>query len=252
MNIDEVIANFRSVPARQQLYEYIESRCPVVSEPSADASWHSKTIGGQTTIFYAPTARPEASLAHELLHAKLKLDGYKQYCRAFCSGPKQGFISRVLEILDNELQHHKFYGEFLALGFQPSEMYSDDDAGVGEQLEQAIGNLKNSDPIELYFNSFVTLIAPGGSETEGQRKKWERLMQDKCPNRYWNRLVSIRDAFADFKNGETFDAGPTIVKILTALGGYDLTWIGYDDSFPQSGYFVGKAFEIARTDKINS
>ena len=115
MNIEELVAKFRSVPARQELYDNVARRNAITWEASKDGYWHSKTSGGQTTIFYAPTARPEASLAHELLHAKLKLDGYRQYCTSFCVGPKEPFISRVLEILDNELQHHRFYNDFLAL-----------------------------------------------------------------------------------------------------------------------------------------
>ncbi len=126
-------------------------------------------------------------------------------------------------------------------------MYSDDDSGVGAQLEQSIASLKNSDPVELFLNSFVTIIAPGGSETGEQRNRWEMLLQDKCPSRYWKRLLTIGDAIADFKDQATPDAGPTIVRVLSALGGYEVTWIGYEDSFPESGHFVGKPFEIERS-----
>jgi hypothetical protein len=142
----DLIDRFCSVPARRQLYADVSSHTPIDLTPSNDDGWSSKTDQGRTTIFYAGTDHPEACLAHELLHAKLKCHGYEQYCTAICLTRKHPFITRVLEILDNELQHHKFYAEFLALGFEPSQMYHDSDSEVGTQLRQSIAALQSQHP----------------------------------------------------------------------------------------------------------
>lgn len=242
--MNDLVKSFCNVPVRNQLYSEVSSRTKIVLEPSTDTCWGSKTQGSETTIFYAPTRHPEASFAHELLHAKKKLQGYKQYCTAICRTPKRPLIARVLEILDNELPHHKFYAEFLALGFKPAEMYEDSDAEVANQLLEDIAGLKRDDPPELFLNSYVTIIAPGGGETEQERKNLEKVLEEKCPNRYWKKLRTIEAAIREFRDGPSLDAGPTIAQILRSLGDYEPTWVGTSDRFPDSGFFIGNPFTI--------
>ena len=173
INVEALIEGFCSVPIRSELYEEISSHGNVAFTPSDNDSWYSKTQQGKTTIAYAPTDHPEASLAHELLHARLKYRGYRQYTIALCLTPKRAFVARVLEILDNELQHHKFYPDFLALGFEPWQMYNDSDQKVWEESRQSVAALRSRDPLELFFNSYVTVIAPGGAD-EDERKVVEK------------------------------------------------------------------------------
>ena len=82
MDTKDLIDGFCGVPARRQLYEYASSQTEITLKPTAGDSWGSTTTDGQTMIYFARANHPEACLAHELLHAKLKCQGYKQYCVA--------------------------------------------------------------------------------------------------------------------------------------------------------------------------
>src|SRR5271157_1491076 len=136
--MNAVIDSFCSVPIRRQLYEEVRSQTPIVFVQSNDGFWGSKTQNGQTTIYQATANHPDACLAHELLHAKLKCSGYKQYIVAICPTQKKDQIRSLLGTLDNELQHHRFYREFLALGFEPIQMYADSDKEVWTELRRDI------------------------------------------------------------------------------------------------------------------
>jgi hypothetical protein len=143
------------------LYDEVATRSPVTLQPSRSTTWHSKTVAGQTTIWYSPTKHRNACLAHELLHAMRKLSGYKQYVVAVCTTEKRRLISGLLEMLDNELQHHKFYPDFLALPFTPSEMYHDSDNEVDSELRKIVAELRSDDPPEDFLRAYVTIIGPG-------------------------------------------------------------------------------------------
>src|SRR5579872_4802834 len=101
--VDELVKQFCKTPARRQLYIDVSHQTEIKFSPSDTTIWRSKTEQGQTTIFYASADYPEACLAHELLHAKLKCQGYKQYCTAICATWKRDLIATLLGILDNEL-----------------------------------------------------------------------------------------------------------------------------------------------------
>jgi hypothetical protein len=255
MDTVELITTFCGVPTRKALYDFVAAKSSLTFLPSQSDIWHSKTAAGETTIWYSPTANPEACLAHELLHANLKLNGYKQYCVSVCDTPKRAVIAPLLSMLDNELQHHKFYPEFLTLGFAEAEMYHDSDSDVREELRATIAALRSNDQPEEFLRAFITIIAPGGSAPIQERVAWARLLEDKSPARYWRRLQTVREAFSDFAQSYSLDAGPTIIRILRALGGYDPTWIGpSEDGFPNEGYFVETPFEWERpmTDNLPS
>lgn len=104
-------------------------------------------------------------------------------------------------------------------------------------------------PPEEFLRAYIPIIAPGGAETPSERNQWEQLLQDKCPVRYWKRLETIQQVISEYARGSDFDAGPTLVRILKALGGYDPTWVGpSEDGFPNDGYFVGRPFQWERPD----
>jgi hypothetical protein len=249
MHTQELIDDFCQLPSRKMLYDEVATRSPVTLQPSHSTTWHSKTVAGQTTIWYSPTKHPNACLAHELLHARLKLSGYKQYVVSVCATEKSRRISSLLEILDNELQHHKFYPDFIALQFTPGEMYHDSDNAVDRELREIVAELRSDDPPENFLRAYVTIIAPGGAANPSEREQWGQLLQDKCPARYWKRLETIQQIISEYAHGNDLDAGPTLVRILKALGGYDPTWIGpSEDGFPDAGYFVGRHFQWERPD----
>lgn len=70
-----------------RLWEEVNSSTLVTCLPSSSKLWASETSSGLTTIHYARTKRPAEALAHELLHAKLKISGYRQYIYAVAKKP---------------------------------------------------------------------------------------------------------------------------------------------------------------------
>jgi hypothetical protein len=238
--MDDLIHSFCREPLRRQLYQEVCSHTPIVFIQSKDRFWRSETKNGQTTIWHAPADYPEACLAHELFHAKLKCNGYKQYSVSRCRTPKRETIAYLLEILDNEFQHHKFYREFLAVGFEASQMYADSDKDVWTDLHRSIARISKGGPLEALLASYVTIIAPGGVENKTQRKEAERRLRKRCPPGQWERILSVGKAITGFADSTSLDAGPTVVEILTALGSYEPTWVGWSEEFPGSGLFVGK------------
>ena len=237
-----LIDRFCSEPARKRLYDEVGRSTPITFKPSQDEHWGSVTQGDKTTIFFSPSTHPEAALAHELLHAKLKISGYKQYCTAVALTPKRHLLPTVLGILDNELQHHKFFRDFAALGFPANEMYADSDKDWALHLKQDIEGLSPEKVLELFFNSYVTLIAPGGFGTDEERKKLERMMQERSAPGYWKRLRAIKAAITEFRDSSSLDAAPTVARILRELGNHEPAWISFDQNFPSSGLFIGKSF----------
>jgi len=155
-------------------------------------------------------------------------------------------------MLDNELQHHKFYPDFLALQFTPAEMYHDSDKATDRELREIVAELRRGDPPEDFLRAYVTVIAPGGAATSSEREQWKQLLRDRCPDRYWKRLDTIQQVISEYARGIDLDAGPTLVRILRALGGYDPTWVGpSEDGFPDAGYFVGNPFHWDRPDALS-
>jgi hypothetical protein len=70
--VEEALAN----EAVKSLSEEIEAEMPVeITFGKARSCWSSVTKDGRTQIGIAPTARPASSMAHELLHARLKIGG---------------------------------------------------------------------------------------------------------------------------------------------------------------------------------
>ena len=242
--MEQLIEDFCAVPSRRELYESVASEGRLLFQTNESDGWLSQTVNGVTTVFHAPSNHPQACLGHELLHASLKNQGYKQFTVAVCLTAKKHIIARVLGALDNELQHHKFYKSFLNLGFPGTEMYHDDDSQLEGYIRESVGELQGvNTPVEEYFFLYLTLIAPGGSASDSKRQELLDLLEEASPRRYWRRLVSIGESIGNFGHGSTVDASPTIKSIFESLGGYDPTWVGSDvDAFPQSGFFIGTPF----------
>jgi hypothetical protein len=242
--MDKIVSAFCEQPNRKALYDYVATRTAITFERNTASGWGSKTENGNTIIYWSDTAHPEACLCHELLHAKLKIDGYQQYVQTQCRTVESSRILRLLGALDNELPHHAFYPQFATLGFAPEEMYEDNDKDTYRFIKDEIALLKGKDSaIEDYFYLLISTIAPGGCMSDQQRSELLGLLEAKAPRRFWKRLVTIQEVFAAFAASGSLDAGPIIVQVLTALGNYDPTWISTPlGKFPDDGLFVGTPF----------
>jgi hypothetical protein len=242
--LDALIQGFKSRADRKKLYDEVDSAAPLAAKRSQDGYWGSISENGQTVIEVVPSKNPEAALAHELLHARLKVRGYKQYCVTVAMVEKRDGLPGILTMLDNELQHNKFFHDFLGLGFTADQMYADSDAEWALYLRQKIELLSPEEPLESFLSVYATLIAPGGFGTAEERKELEEELRKRCASDYWKRLRAIKAAITDFRDSPSLDAQTVIGRILRELGGYESVWIGTDQNFPASGFFVGEPFTM--------
>jgi hypothetical protein len=242
--LDGVVERFKSNPDRKQLYEEVDAAAPLVARRSQDEYWSSSIKNGHTIIEVFPCMSPEAALAHELLHARLKIRGYKQYCTCIDHSPKQGNLLELLPMLDNELQHAKLFGDFMRLGFRSEEMYADSDANWANYLGQRIDNLSPEKPLESFLAVYMTLIAPGGFGSADERRELELEIEKRCAPGYWKRLKAIRRAIAEYRDSQTLDAQTVVLRVLEELGSYEPVWIGCSQDFPTAGFFIGQPFNF--------
>jgi hypothetical protein len=237
--VDEALAN----EAVKSLSDEVEAQTPVeINLGSAHACWSSITKDGRTKIGIAPTARPAPSMAHELLHARLKIRGYRQYLTTTSLDPRPELLSDIGQALDNELQHHRMYPEFLKMGFSPDQFYHDGDEADFEELRTTIAAISPAThPGELLL-TFVTLISPGGSESDEARSEVRRLFDERCGPENARRMAAIEREFEDWRTMSELDAGKTIVAILGHLEKFGRSWIATGMNFPGDGHFVAEAF----------
>ena len=240
----DYVAEALKSSAADALYKSLSVRGTITFDHNdAGTEWSSATINGATTIIAAPTNHPAAALYHELLHAKLKLDGYRQYLTIVSMSAKRRLLQHVCEPLDNELQHHRMIGEFLAAGFPADQFYNDEDVTAIKESRRALQGLKRDALPEEFLLPFLTVLAPGGVGSVEDRQRLNILFRANSPRLVWQALSSIEECFAAWSNMATLDAGETIVQILRELG-YDQTWIGVSQDFPDAGKFVVKPFTI--------
>lgn len=169
-------------PAVKALYEDIEARGEITFErDDAHGTWASSTVNGKTKIIVVSTAHPAAALYHELLHAQLKLSGYQQLRISVSMDGKLALLKAVLEALDNELQHRRMIGDFLAAGFPPEQYYHDDDPEAFRHARQELRGLNKELLTEEFFFPFLTIIAPAGAGSDDQRQKLKNFCRSVCP-----------------------------------------------------------------------
>src|SRR5262249_50868279 len=155
----------------KSLYEEVSASTPITIEAAREGNWDSATKDGTTTITVTPTERPSSALMHELLHAKLKISGYRQYLTVVSMDDKRNALLAIATILDNELQHHRMYGAYAAAGLDPGHFYHDDDVESFDQVRTELKNMRKQAAPEEFFRLFVTVIAPGGVGTEDERRQ---------------------------------------------------------------------------------
>jgi hypothetical protein len=226
----------------RQLYEQVSALTPIEFKTAHAGSWKSETSDEKTTITVAPTKHPEAALAHELLHARLKISGYRQYVIAVSMDAKREALMRILPILDNELQHHRMFKDYVAAGLDPHHFYDDDDANSFHHVRQQLGQLHKDSPPEEFLRLFVTVLAPGGVGGDDERREIRSLFEQRCRAKTWAMLTKIEEAFQQWTDSDSLDAGPTVLKVFRVLGGYRRSWIGHTANSLADGRFVGERF----------
>ncbi len=204
--------------------------------------WSSTVDGQKATIEVADTDRPMAAFAHELLHLRLSARGYRHILgNGNRDEAKRILVSYVLSALDNELQHHRMFPEFIAHGFDEAEFYADSDDTAIEAVLGEIEILSSSGPVSLAFLPYLSLIAPGGGWLAGARESALEQLKSKASSEVWQKLLATKAVIDAWAGSCSLDPTDTIVTILELLGDVDGTWIAEDVTNYPVGSFIPRS-----------
>lgn len=240
MDLKKVAKKNRNLNA---LYLEILNWTNIRAEKSSGNNWGSHIDeNGYAVVSYCKTQNQLAALAHELLHFKIQKEGYKRL-RSVVSPPEHRLLAkRLLDALDNELQHHKMYDLYTNMGFLKHHFYSDDDAYVSEILnnELSAGERTFKDLVLPY----LTLSAPGGHMANKEVQEFKRRFRDACAEP--TKFDDLDTILLDWRSQVNMDAENTVSAVFKLGFHPEDIWIGYDNGngFPDSGFYIGPEFTI--------
>ena len=216
--------------------------------PADHDGWGSQMEDGQATISWGDCRHPSASLAHELLHLRLQLRGYKRMRIVISNIDAPETNKRLLGAIDNEIQHHKFYPDFLGAGFKPHQFYMDSDADTERFLDGEMDSGPHTAASVAII--FLSLVAPGGSLTDSVKSRLRDRLDTRESGTYKPMLGNIERILSEWTVSPEADATAHIKKLLLAIKPNDnLTWYGFraTDRPPDVGVFVDERFAVQET-----
>jgi hypothetical protein len=152
---------------------------------------------------------------------------------------------RLMGAIDNEIQHHKFYADFLRAGFKPHQFYMDSDADTERFLDGEIdGGPHSAASVAIIF---LSLVAPGGSLTDSAKSRLRGRLDTLESSAYRAMLGNIQRILDDWTASPEADATAHIKNLLLAIRPTDnRTWYGFHatDRPPDTGIFVDQKFAI--------
>ena len=207
--------------------------------------WGSNMEDGRATIWWSSCRHPSASLTHELLHLRLQTQGYRRI-RISISNIADPQTSKILmDAIDNEIQHHKFYKEFLNAGFHPHQFYADSDADIERFLD---GEIDSGPHVAASVATiFLSLIAPGGNLMDSAKSRIRAKLVALESGVHTAMLENIERLLRDWTASVETDATAYIKNILLAVRPTNnLTWYGFraTDRPPDVGVFVDQEFGV--------
>ena len=241
MSIVEKAKNNTNVNA---LLHDIQQKVKVKFHRSQDEAWGSNMESGTAHIYYQKCKNPAAPLAHELLHIATQLRGYKRIRIGVSLYDQTPLFKRFMECIDNELQHHKFYNEFLEMELPPEEMYCENPLVLERDLKESI---KSPMKFIEVLPDFFTLIAPGGSLTHEVKESLLKEVMFINGGEYHDQFKALENIVVAWRQSESYDNIPVIREIMLVLQPKpNFTWFGFNtyDHPPNQGFFVDEVFEI--------
>ncbi|PQM25898.1 hypothetical protein CVO77_12345 [Sphingopyxis lindanitolerans] len=180
---------------------------------------------------------------HELLHADLKLKGFRQHL-TMLRVDDNDMVQHVVQALDNELQHHRMFPAFVAAGLDPSKFYCDSDGQTYKSVRTELKRMKPKVATTGYlFLKYLSAIAPGGAGTDADREQLKRFFRLTVPGEKMAKIDAAAEMLLAWGGGTSLDAGPVIRDILEVLG-FNGWWIGASHNFPKDGHFIGAPFTM--------
>ncbi|MCR6626098.1 MAG: hypothetical protein NVV67_07475 [Pseudoxanthomonas sp.] len=151
-------------------------------------------------------------------------------------------------MMDNELQHARMDGKFTELGLDLKYFYEDGDVNAFKRVRRDAEKLRGRGSTAQFLRLYVTLIAPGGTQSESERSQAKIYVLNQASANTKRKLLEIEDVIRDWKDASTLDAGAHLLRILQLVDlGWNY-WVGHDPYFPVSGFFVGSSFTASEID----
>jgi hypothetical protein len=149
-----------------------------------------------------------------------------------------------MDALDQELQHHKMFPQFIALGFPADEFYYDNDIEVLSKIDNFM-KVSYHDLLEVLLRYF-TVIAPGGTIEYKRLDYYKEQLKTLGNNAFRDKLNLIDDIFSKWTKSKSLDAEPFIKRYFNNISRPSKTWFGYGipSDFPNNGFFVDEVFSI--------
>jgi hypothetical protein len=166
--------------------------------------------------------------------------------RTFVSSiAERASFKRLMDCLDNELQHHRFYTKFLEMGFDPEQFYADSDSDMGNYLTQAVRQPYRN-LIDI-LPDFMTVIAPGGSLDRQSAARFREEFLALNNSTYSQQLERVEEILKEWTAASSYNAIDTVKNLMLCIQPTDnLTWIGFNtsDRPPDAGFFVDQSFVV--------
>lgn len=225
----------------KNLYDEINQWMPVKAVRGQGIEWGSSVDNNNAIVDFSPEDKSPSALAHELLHFKTQMSGYKRLRVIATNAQDKKGMKLLMEALDNELQHHKMYKSFLQLGFSKEKLYSLGNVNTKSYIEERLmsANEELIDLIPLY----LTIVAPGGYLSTKERDKFKEQIRINYGSS--SEFDLIDSELEKWISSPCFDQEPVVKAVFNLVNGSLNTWIGYDSSFPTSGFFIGNQYSIS-------
>jgi len=240
-------------PKNEKLYakvrEYFEIQ--LIENPDWRASaWSSSIEKDAVVIKYGSTAFPQASFAHELLHIKMIINGFKPVFSGISLHPKtQQFLPTIIKYLNRNFQDHKTAAPFLLMGYPPKQLYDQEEYPLADFLLEELEKEGHSPLyIALLYLDFITPLA---GISEDQEDALQITFDKYEGGKYRQSFLQIDKIINNWTKDTAYNAEAYFIDFLSTIGIKD-TWLSYEKNapdnmeyhFPKSGFFIGSGFTI--------
>ncbi|EFM12131.1 hypothetical protein PaecuDRAFT_0811 [Paenibacillus curdlanolyticus YK9] len=233
----------------EDLFNRVTAQYKINLQPSTDEGCWSSNIdikSKHATIYWADSQHPEEAFTHELLHFDIQRQGFKRLRYGICSADGAGhWFPIFMESLDNELQHHKMYDQYVAMGYNPDFFYDDDDAVAVPLLINEILNTPIPNKMTL-LPHYLTVTSAGIERLLPDLDNVKQRFRQKCSQRVASIFDVIDEQILKWISFDGYDAQEPITQIIRSIPHAQQTFIGYGErsEFPNNGFFTEEPFKL--------
>lgn len=213
--------------------------------------WECEAKGTRAVIRIADTSRPLSAFAHELLHLRLAARGYRHIRANANHDPEINLrAASLISALDNELQHHRMFPDFVSAGFDGRDFYAESDDGALADVKAMVEAIDHQNPPSGVLLTYLTLIAPGGRWPDGSCDALMELLRTKVLPETWEKLLAIKATIEAWRNQDILDPIETIASIFETLGDLNGTFIGESPNSYPVGAFIPRSLTKEQFEKL--